>query len=57
LLPKNEDDEEFDAKKIKKIEFSQSFKKEKLDKSLPFTHSAIDKLVFKQDQSFKLEEA
>lgn len=27
-----------DAKKIKKIEFSQSIKKEKTENSLPFTH-------------------
>lgn len=35
-----------DPKKIKKIEFSQSFKKDKTQKSLPFTHDKIDKLVF-----------
>lgn len=37
---------ELDPKKIKKIEFSQSFKKGKLDKSLPFTHAKLDQMVF-----------
>lgn len=40
------DSDLLDDKKVKKIEFSQSFKKDKLDKSLPFTHDKIDRLVF-----------
>ena len=32
-------------KKVKKIEFSQSFKKDKTEKSLPFTHYKIDQMV------------
>jgi hypothetical protein len=39
-------DIDFNPEKVKKIEFSQSLKKDKLDKSLPFTHAQIDKLVF-----------
>ena len=41
-----ESDQAIDPKKIKKIEFSQSFKKEKTQKGLPFTLDKIDKLVF-----------
>lgn len=60
LMPKSENaDESFDSKKVKKIEFSQSFKKDKLEKDLPFTHSKLDQLIFKDavKDSFKLEEA
>eukprot|EP00347_Sterkiella_histriomuscorum_P013882 403363003 len=49
-----------DDKKIKKIEFSQSFKNEKLDKSLPFTHDKIDRIVFQdsmKNKEFNIDDA
>jgi hypothetical protein len=39
-------DSSFDEKKVKKIEFSDSIKNGDQDKSIPFTYSAVDKLVF-----------
>lgn len=33
---------QIDFKKVKKIEFSQSFNKDKTEKDLPFTHHRID---------------
>ncbi len=41
-----EDEIDIDPAKIKKIEFSQSFKKDKTEKDLPFTHNKLDKIVF-----------
>lgn len=55
-----EDSNQFDAKKIKKIEFSQSINHEKTEKSLPFTHDKIDKVVFEgslKDKEFNIYEA
>ena len=36
----------FDPKKIKKIEFSDTIKHEKSEKSIPFSYSTVDRLVF-----------
>jgi len=47
------DSSSLDPKKIKKIEFSQSIKKEKYEKSLPFTHDKIDKVVFQGSAKYK----
>ena len=59
---KHEDSEtdKIDLAKVKKIEFSQSFKKEKLEEPLPFTHANLDKLVFQgslKNKDFKIEDA
>jgi len=51
---------DLDPKKIKKIEFSQSIKKDKFEKSLPFTHDKIDKVVFQgtsKNKEFSIDEA
>ena len=49
-----------DMKKVKKIEFSQSLKKDKDNDSLPFTHSEIDRVVFQgtlKDKDFNIDAA
>jgi hypothetical protein len=45
--------------KVKKIEFSQSFKKDRTEESLPFTHENLDRAVLGtlNDKEFSINEA